>query len=165
MGTRRPLIVQMVHDPSAVDPRCRLQDEDGDEFGLVLPETAIADVIRERTEIHLRKIGATVSSKHIVMRAEYAFCPNLTIVSRGCGLMLPPPLQLLLLAVHRCCCGLRRRHRCCCWRRALPAVRCASTMWLGLLQVDTPGFILKARKGDADRTPDDILAMVKAQCE
>lgn len=30
--------------------------------------------------------------------------------------------------------------------------------------VDTPGFILKARKGEADSTPDDILAMVKAQC-
>eukprot|EP00887_Chlorella_sp_A99_P005155 scaffold40.g5155.t1 len=110
MGTRRPLIVQMVHDPGALEPRCRLQDEDGDDFGPVLQqETAIMDAIRERTESHLRKIGATVSSKAIVMRAEYAFCPNLTIV-------------------------------------------------------DTPGFILKARKGDADSTPDDILAMVKAQC-
>lgn len=25
MGTRRPLIVQMVHDPAALEPRCRLQ--------------------------------------------------------------------------------------------------------------------------------------------
>lgn len=25
MGTRRPLIVQMVHDPTANEPRCRLQ--------------------------------------------------------------------------------------------------------------------------------------------
>lgn len=25
MGTRRPLILQMVHDPSALDPRCRFQ--------------------------------------------------------------------------------------------------------------------------------------------
>lgn len=25
MGTRRPLIVQMVHDPTALEPRCRLQ--------------------------------------------------------------------------------------------------------------------------------------------
>ena len=25
MGTRRPLMLQMVHDPSALDPRCRLQ--------------------------------------------------------------------------------------------------------------------------------------------
>lgn len=35
MGTRRPLIVQMVHDPSALEPRCRLQDEDSDEYGQV----------------------------------------------------------------------------------------------------------------------------------
>ncbi len=25
MGTRRPLIVQMYHDPTAQEPRCRLQ--------------------------------------------------------------------------------------------------------------------------------------------
>lgn len=35
MGTRRPLIVQMVHDPSALEPRCRLQEEDSDEYGAV----------------------------------------------------------------------------------------------------------------------------------
>ncbi|PRW39278.1 dynamin-related GTPase isoform A [Chlorella sorokiniana] len=109
MGTRRPLIVQMVHDPSALEPRCRLQDEDSDEYGQVISEAAIAEAIRERTEVHLRKLGATVSSKPIVMRAEFAYAPNLTIV-------------------------------------------------------DTPGFILKARKGEADTTPDDIMAMVKAQC-
>ncbi len=63
MGTRRPLIVQMVHDPSALEPRCRLQDEDSDEFGPVIPESSIAEAIRERTEVHLRKLGATVSSK------------------------------------------------------------------------------------------------------
>ncbi|KAI3431622.1 hypothetical protein D9Q98_004671 [Chlorella vulgaris] len=109
MGTRRPLIVQMVHDPSALEPRCRLQEEDGDDYSAVIPEASIAEAIRERTEVHLRKLGATVSSKPIVMRAEFACAPNLTIV-------------------------------------------------------DTPGFILKARKGEADSTPDDILAMVKAQC-
>jgi hypothetical protein len=52
-----------VHDPSAEEPRCRLQDEDGDEYGAVIPEAGIADAIRERTELHLRKLGATVSSK------------------------------------------------------------------------------------------------------
>jgi hypothetical protein len=25
MGTRRPLILQMLHDPSALEPRCRFQ--------------------------------------------------------------------------------------------------------------------------------------------
>lgn len=35
MGTRRPLIVQMVHDPSAEAPRCRLQEESSEEYGWV----------------------------------------------------------------------------------------------------------------------------------
>ncbi|PSC67591.1 dynamin-related GTPase [Micractinium conductrix] len=109
MGTRRPLIVQMVHEPTAPEPRCRLQDEDSQEYGPVVPEALLAEAIRERTEVHLRQLGATVSNQPIVMRAEFAYAPNLTIV-------------------------------------------------------DTPGFILKARKGEADSTPDDILAMVKAQC-
>lgn len=109
MGTRRPLIVQMVHDSTAQEPRCRLQNEDGNDYGQVLPEGAIADAIRDRTESHLRRLGASVCSKPIVMRAEYAYCPNLTII-------------------------------------------------------DTPGFILKARQGEAESTPDDILAMVKEQC-
>ncbi|KAL0049185.1 hypothetical protein WJX82_008406 [Trebouxia sp. C0006] len=111
MGTRRPLICQMVHDPTAQQPRCRIQDEDSEEYGPpIMPETAVAEEIKLRTEKHLQQIGGTVSAKPIVMRAEYAYSPNLTIV-------------------------------------------------------DTPGFILKARKGEADTTPDDILSMVKAQAQ
>lgn len=38
-------------------------------------------MIMKRTEDHLRRLGgAVVSAKAIVMRAEYAYCPNLTIV-------------------------------------------------------------------------------------
>mmetsp|Transcript_4509 Transcript_4509/g.12314 ORF Transcript_4509/g.12314 Transcript_4509/m.12314 type:complete len:775 (-) Transcript_4509:922-3246(-) len=112
MGTRRPLIVQMYHDPTAHEPRCRLQDEDGEEYGpAIIPETAVADAIMQRTQDHLQKLGgATVSSKPVVMKVEYAYCPNLTII-------------------------------------------------------DTPGFILKAKNGEADRTPEDILSMVKAQAQ
>uniref|UniRef100_J3L409 Dynamin-type G domain-containing protein n=1 Tax=Oryza brachyantha TaxID=4533 RepID=J3L409_ORYBR len=108
MGTRRPLVLQMVHDPTALDPRCRFQEEDSEEYGspMVLA-TAIADLIKQRTEAHLRKIQAAVSSKPIVMRAEYAYCPNLTII-------------------------------------------------------DTPGFVLKAKKGEPESTPEEILSMVKS---
>eukprot|EP00775_Hariotina_reticulata_P011152 gene11152-11304_t len=110
MGTRRPLIVQMVHDPTALEPRCRLQDEHSDEYGPpIIPETAVAEAIMKQTQEHLRQLGnVSVSGKPIVMRAEYAFCPNLTII-------------------------------------------------------DTPGFILKARNGEPESTPDEILAMVKEQ--
>ncbi|KAL5715463.1 Dynamin-related protein 5A [Ranunculus cassubicifolius] len=108
MGTRRPLILQMVHDQTALEPRCRFQEEDSEEYGspMVLA-SAIADQIKSRTEALLRKTRTAVSSKPIVMRAEYAHCPNLTII-------------------------------------------------------DTPGFVLKAKKGEPDNTPDEILSMVKS---
>lgn len=109
MGTRRPLILQMVHDPTATTPRCKLRDEDSQQYGPVItPESSVSDAIRQRTESHLRQLGASVSSKPIFLRAEFAYCGNLTLV-------------------------------------------------------DTPGFILKARSGEADSMPDDIMKMVKEQ--
>ncbi|KAL6535729.1 Dynamin-related protein 5A [Orobanche hederae] len=107
MGTRRPLILQMVHDSTALEPRCRFQEEDSEEYGTaIVSSTAIADTIKSRTEALLRKTRTAVSSKPIVMRVEYAHCPNLTII-------------------------------------------------------DTPGFVLKAKKGEPASTPDEILSMVK----
>uniref|UniRef100_A0A2N9F5P2 Dynamin-type G domain-containing protein n=1 Tax=Fagus sylvatica TaxID=28930 RepID=A0A2N9F5P2_FAGSY len=108
MGTRRPLILQMVHDPTALDPRCRFQEEDSEEYGSpVVLASAIADIIKSRTEALLKKTRTAVSPKPIVMRAEYAHCPNLTII-------------------------------------------------------DTPGFVLKAKKGEPETTPEEILGMVKS---
>ncbi|KAL0306516.1 UNVERIFIED_CONTAM: Dynamin-related protein 5A [Sesamum radiatum] len=108
MGTRRPLILQMVHDSTALEPRCRFQEEDSEEYGSpIVSSTAIADTIKSRTEALLRKTRTAVSSTPIIMRAEYAHCPNLTII-------------------------------------------------------DTPGFVLKARKGEPESTPDEILSMVKS---
>ncbi|KAL1556491.1 Dynamin-related protein 5A [Salvia divinorum] len=108
MGTRRPLILQMIHDSNALEPRCRFQDEDSEEYGNeMVSSTAIADTIKSRTEALLRETKTAVSAKPIVMRVEYAHCPNLTII-------------------------------------------------------DTPGFILKAKKGEPESTPEDILSMVKS---
>ncbi|KAI4984689.1 hypothetical protein ZWY2020_017319 [Hordeum vulgare] len=114
MGTRRPLVLQMVHDPTALDPaaasRCvprftSSREEDSKEYGYPMVQVAaIANLIKQRTESHLRTIKAAVSPKPIVMRADYAHCPNLTII-------------------------------------------------------DTPGFVLKAKKGEPERTPEEILSM------
>lgn len=58
-----------------------LQEEDSEEYGSpIVLASAIADLIKSRTEAHLRKIQAAVSKKPIIMRAEYAHCPNLTII-------------------------------------------------------------------------------------
>ncbi|KAF3794494.1 hypothetical protein EJ110_NYTH07319 [Nymphaea thermarum] len=78
MGTRRPLILQMVHEPSALEPRYRLQEEDSDDY--VSPIVAIAEVIKSRTDSHLKKTRNAVSPKPIVMSEEYAHSPNLTII-------------------------------------------------------------------------------------
>ncbi|KAJ9551433.1 hypothetical protein OSB04_015478 [Centaurea solstitialis] len=108
MGTRRPLILQMVHDATALDPRCRFQEEDSEEYGSpIMLASAIADTIKSRTDALLKKTKTAVSSKPIVIRAEYAHCPNLTII-------------------------------------------------------DTPGFVLKAKKGEPESTPEEILSMVKS---
>jgi hypothetical protein len=50
----------------------RLQAEDSDDYGPpIVPETAVAEAIMQRTREHLRQLGnAAVSSKPIVMRAE-----------------------------------------------------------------------------------------------
>ena len=82
MGTRRPLMVQMQFDPEAREPQISFQDEDSETFSeVVSSHAAIAELIKERTQAHLRKLGGkTVSSKPIVMRARFAYCPNLTII-------------------------------------------------------------------------------------
>eukprot|EP00958_Prasinococcus_capsulatus_P011091 scaffold1085_cov407-Prasinococcus_capsulatus_cf.AAC.97 len=81
MGTRRPLVLQMKTCEEAEEPRCALQEEDSDEYGEpILPAASVAEVIRQRTEDLLAKTGQAVSSKPIVMRAEYKYSPNLTIV-------------------------------------------------------------------------------------
>lgn len=81
MGTRRPIIVQMVHDATATEPRCRIKQEDGPEYGPEISHPAgVMEAIREQTEVHLAATGAVVSPVPLVMRAEYAYCANLTII-------------------------------------------------------------------------------------
>jgi Dynamin family len=81
MGTRRPLIVQMIHDPNAESPACRLQNEDDGNYGPKLPEADVADTLKKRTMDHLASLGnVAVSAKPLCMRVEYAYCPNLTII-------------------------------------------------------------------------------------
>ena len=57
------------------------QEEDSEEYGSPISlASTIADTIKSRTEVLLKKTKTAVSSKPIVMRAEYAYCPNLTII-------------------------------------------------------------------------------------
>lgn len=57
------------------------QEEDSEEYGnAIVSSIDIADTIKSRTEALLRETKAAVSPKPIVMRVEYAHCPNLTII-------------------------------------------------------------------------------------
>ena len=50
----------MVHDPSAETPRCRLQEEDSEEYGPpIVPETAVAAAIKAMTDEHLACTGGS----------------------------------------------------------------------------------------------------------
>jgi hypothetical protein len=52
---------------------------------------AIAAQIKQRTDALLKKLGnVAVSSKPIVMKAEFAYCPNLTIIGETQAPGLPP---------------------------------------------------------------------------
>ena len=72
------------------------QEEDSEEYGSPLVvATEIADVIKQRTQSHLQKIQAAVSSEPIFMRAEYAHCPNLTVIDTP-GLVLKVGMHVIL---------------------------------------------------------------------
>ena len=60
--------------------------------------SAIADVIKSRTDALLKKTKTAVSSKPIVMRAEYAHCPNLTIIDTP-GFVLKVSCQFEMLQI------------------------------------------------------------------
>lgn len=80
MGTRRPLIVQMQHDPACPEPRCRLQEEEDTAYGPPLAPSAVCEAILRRTEAHLAALEAAVSPKPVVLRVEYAHCATLTLI-------------------------------------------------------------------------------------
>jgi Dynamin family len=162
MGTRRPLIVQMVHDPEAEAPKCRLQNEHNADYGPVLREAEVAAILKKRTEDHLEALGcATVSSKAMCMRVEYAYCPNLTIIGahplclrmvarRVDGAQVAHLAQILWQCLTEC----QPYHGC-----VRPVQRRSPPMHLHA--ADTPGLILKAKAGETDDSPDAIAAMVK----
>ena len=79
IGTRRPLILQMVNDPSCEKPLCHFFKESAtseiEEESTPVPE--LEREIRKRTEEVCGK--GNVSSRPIVLRVRYKYCANLTI--------------------------------------------------------------------------------------
>jgi GTPase SAR1 family protein len=84
IGTRRPLIIQMVNNPSMTNPSCkfrkeRMVSEGEDPFEEEeTPIENISEEIESRTN-NVCGNGDTVSAVPIILRVEYSQCANLTI--------------------------------------------------------------------------------------
>ena len=76
--TRRPIAINMKYNPSAVEPRCFLMKDDnlGREDELSLPE------LQAHIEGENRRLENENGfwAKDIVVKIEYKYCPNLTII-------------------------------------------------------------------------------------
>jgi GTPase SAR1 family protein len=84
IGTRRPLILQMINNPDKQRPSCRFRKDyvardNEDPFEPVeTPVECLTDEISSRTNA-VAGMGDQVSSSPIILRVEYCYCANLTI--------------------------------------------------------------------------------------
>ncbi|XP_042498112.1 uncharacterized protein LOC122076710 isoform X2 [Macadamia integrifolia] len=78
-------------------------EEDSEEYGspLVLA-SATADLIRTRTEALLKKTKTSVFSKPIVMRAEYAHRPNLSIIGTPSFVLIQMAMPIVTQSGGQC---------------------------------------------------------------
>lgn len=81
IGTRRPLIIQMVNDPDAIDPVCHFVADDGSSEieDQPVPVNQLHGEIAARTDKVAGKSKQIVSDAPIVLRVRYHRCANLTI--------------------------------------------------------------------------------------
>jgi hypothetical protein len=99
MGTKRPLIIQMINDQSRNEPYCRFKKEeitsnDQDQFetrdipvsylceeiGILIHVFHFIHGLAKRTDALVGRKTDRVSSKPIILRVEYKNCANLTII-------------------------------------------------------------------------------------
>lgn len=90
IGTRRPLIIQMMNDPARETPLCRFRREivaaadasaswSLDELEDAVPVTSLSKEIVRRTEQRAGNSKDRVCDVPIILRVEYQHCANLTI--------------------------------------------------------------------------------------
>nr|XP_011465589.1 PREDICTED: dynamin-like protein ARC5 isoform X1 [Fragaria vesca subsp. vesca] len=87
--TRRPITLHMKFDPDAHSPLCRLvSDSDPAQAHLMSLHDIQAYI--EAENIRLEKEPSLFSAKEIIIRVDYKYCPNLTIIDTP-GLIAPAP--------------------------------------------------------------------------
>ncbi|KAI4342269.1 hypothetical protein MLD38_026912 [Melastoma candidum] len=90
--TRRPIMLHMKYDPQCEEPCCRLVDGDGDGNGCSGREMSLPDIQAyiEAENMRLEQEPSQFSAKEIVIKVEYKYCPDLTIIDTP-GLIAPAP--------------------------------------------------------------------------
>ncbi|XP_050376301.1 dynamin-like protein ARC5 [Argentina anserina] len=87
--TRRPITLHMKYDPDSHSPLCRLVS-DSDPAQAHLMSLADIQAYIEAENMRLEKEPSLFSAKEIIIRVEYKYCPNLTIIDTP-GLIAPAP--------------------------------------------------------------------------
>ncbi|KAG7976329.1 hypothetical protein I3843_06G143900 [Carya illinoinensis] len=93
--TRRPITLHMKYDPLCELPRCRLvsnADADSDPTMFVAEEMSLLEIQAyiEAENLRLERDPCQFSTKEIIIKVEYKYCPNLTIIDTP-GLIAPAP--------------------------------------------------------------------------
>ncbi|KAF8014023.1 hypothetical protein BT93_I1784 [Corymbia citriodora subsp. variegata] len=87
--TRRPITLHMKFDPSCDDPLCHLVSDADPALSRQLSLQEIQAYI-EAENMRLECEPCQFSSKEIIIKVEYKYCPNLTIIDTP-GLIAPAP--------------------------------------------------------------------------
>ncbi|KAL5857283.1 hypothetical protein ACOSQ3_004741 [Xanthoceras sorbifolium] len=87
--TRRPITLHMKYDPLCEFPLCRLVSDDDPTMA---HEKSLQDIQAyiESENMRLERESCQFSAKEIIIKVEYKYCPNLTIIDTP-GLIAPAP--------------------------------------------------------------------------
>ncbi|KAF2319755.1 hypothetical protein GH714_018553 [Hevea brasiliensis] len=87
--TRRPITLHMKYDPQCEVPICHLMSDDDPAF---VQEKSLHEIqaFIESENMRLERELCQFSAKEIIIRVEYKYCPNLTIIDTP-GLVAPAP--------------------------------------------------------------------------
>ncbi|KAK1299844.1 Dynamin-like protein ARC5 [Acorus calamus] len=88
--TRRPITLHLKYDERREQPLCRLVGEDDGEDRSVVQTRSLEEIQAyiESENMRLERDPSQFSAKEIIIRIEYKYCPNLTIIDTP-GLIAP----------------------------------------------------------------------------
>ncbi|XP_068647457.1 dynamin-like protein ARC5 [Aristolochia californica] len=89
--TRRPITLHMNYDPVCESPRCNLVSEVDPPIAQHMSLEEIQGFI-EAENMRLERETCQFSAKEIIIRIDYKYCPNLTIIDMP-GLIAPAPAR------------------------------------------------------------------------